>query len=344
MTDDAPNPGLDALSDALNTSFRVFRGLLWLLLASYLASGIFIVRQHEKAFVLHFGKIAGMGEERIKGPGLHWTWPRPFSEVVRVPVERIQTLTTSTFWVKPSGDLQEDDGSSSPRLNPERVGYLLTGDANIIHGRWSIRYTIFDPLAYAFHFSALDQILHDELDRTITRVLSRFAIDRALRTDLNALRETVETELTARGRQLGLGLRIQGVDLLAITPPQQVAPAFDAVVQAEQERSRKISEAHAYATRAMNEAHGQAARTRMEGETYKRTLLADLAADADAFKDMQIQYEKNPAVLLQTLTQETLRRVMARVEQKFVVQGKGGGQEIRLQLGPAGRRPPEGSN
>lgn len=340
MTDENSNPGLQALGDALNLSFRAFRWVVFALLASYLASGIFVVKQYEKAFVLHFGRVAGLGQERIREPGLHWSLPRPFSEIVRVPAERIQTLSTATFWHGGDAEFQEEDANgASPTLNPESDGYLITGDANILHGRWSVRYTVSDPQAYVFNFADINRLLQNELDRTVTRVAGQMSIDRALRTGIEALREGVETELAARCRELGLGLKIQGVDVLALIPPRQVAQAFDRVVQAEQERSRQISEARAYATRTMNEAQGEAARRRVEGETAKRSQLAEISADADAFRQVYDQYQKNPMVFLETLKQDRVRRALSNVDQKFVVHSRDGSREIRLQLGPEQKRP-----
>jgi membrane protease subunit HflK len=343
MTDESPNPGMQALSDALNASFRAFRFLILGLLAAYLASGIFIVRQHEKAFVLNFGKLSGLGAERIKDPGIHWTWPRPFSEIVKVPAERVQTLTTTSFWHRQNPEYQEEDVTASgPTLDPERDGYVLTGDANILHAQWTVRYTVASPEAYAFQFTDIDQFVRHELDHAVVQVSARFATDRALRTDIASLREGVERELSKRCAAIDLGIKIQGVDMTSTVPPQQVAAAFDSVVQAEQDRAGTISEARAYAARTQNEAAGEAAKRRVEGETYKRRLLADIQADADSFTRVYANYAKNPDVFMQTMLQDTLRRTLSHVEQKYIVHGSDGQQEIRLQLGPEQRKPAGG--
>lgn len=328
--------GMQALQEALGTSLRLLRWLILALFIAYLGSGVFVVRQHEKAFVLLLGKLTGTGEERVKEPGLHWTLPRPFSEIIRLPVERVQSLTSSTFWSSPPAGFQRDDDSMiAETLNPERDGYLLTGDANMLHARWTVRFTLSNPTHYLFNYEKADETLLRELDRAILHVTGRFPADRALRTDIGSLREAVETELTRRCAELDLGVRIQGVDLLGITPPLQVAGAFDDVIRAEQERDQQVSEARAYSARTVNEAQGEAARIRVEGETYSRRLLGEIKADADTFKQMLVKYRRSPDVFMNTLLQDTLRRALANVEQKYVVQGTANkAQEIRLQLGP----------
>lgn len=343
MNPSPEHPGLEALSEALDTSFRAFRVLLLVLAAAYLASGIFVVRQHERAFVLVFGKIHGLGAERVREPGLHWTWPRPFAEVVRTPAGRVQTLDTASFWRRTEPDLQEHDAAAAgPTLDPARDGYVLTGDANILHAKWAARFTLSDPEAHEFGFADAAGLFRAEMDRAIVRVTARFAADRALRTDIASVRDVVESELIRSCAERGLGVRVQGLDLTSVAPPAQVAAAFDRVVQAEQDRARAISEARAYAARTMNEGRGEAAKRVAEGETYKKRLLAEIGADADAFRKVFAQYTRNPAVFKQAMVQDVLRRALPNVEQKYVVHGsRDGRQEIRLQLGPE-RRPMEG--
>lgn len=326
-------PGALALADALRLSFRALRGLMSLLALAYLASGIFVVQQHERALVLRFGKIAGMGSDRIKEPGLHWTWPRPFSEIVRVSTERVLTMESRSFWYGRDSDFQDNAGPGAT-LRPDFDGYVVTGDANLLHCRWALRFTVADPLAYAFNFIDPDAALHGELDRAIMHVSARFAVDKALRTDLESYRDEVERVLRSRLDALRLGVRVQGVDVLAIAPPRQVASAFDAVTQSAQERAQRISDARAYAVRAVNEAQGDASRVRAEGESARQSRVSETSARADAFASLYPKWKANPEVTAQILLQDGILRALAQVDAKYVVHGRSEGQEIRLHLGP----------
>lgn len=337
MTEPLPNTAVDtggqALAEALRLSFRLLRGAMALILLGYLASGIFVVQQHERAVVLLFGKVAGLGADRIKDPGLHWTWPRPFSEIVKLPTERVQTLETRSFWYGRESDFQDNAGPG-PTLRPDTDGYLVTGDANLLHARWAVRHSIAKPLAYRFGFADIDTVLRDELDRAVVLVSSRFGVDRALRTDLEACREAVEAELRRRADQLDLGIRVQGVDILAVTPPRQVAESFDAVTQSAQERAQMISDARAYAVRTVNEAQGEGERVRSEGEAFRQARVTDVKAQADAFMRIYAKWKDSPDTVARTLLQDGVRRALAGVEQKYVVHARGDNQEIRLQLSP----------
>lgn len=319
--------GTAALVAALAVSFRVLRAVMILVLIAYLFSGVFVVGQHERAFVLIFGRIAGRGSERVKGPGLHWTWPPPIAEVVRVPTERVQTVETGAFWHR--------TGEPGPTLQPGLDGYALSGDANILHARWAVRYTVQDLETYCFRLQQPDALLRLELEHAVVKTTGRFPIDEALRTEIEALRDAVDMELRRRVAALELGVRIERVDILALAPPRQVAAAFAAVIEAEQDRSRQISAARAAAIRMRNEAEGEAARRIAEGQAYRRQIVAEVSARADYFRRVLAEYEKQPTIIARTLRQDTLRRALAGVEQKFILyRNEQGQQELRLLVGP----------
>lgn len=335
-----PDPGAEALSDALCLTFRLLRVILALVLVAYLASGVFIVPQHERAFVLRFGRPVGVGADRVKGPGLHWNWPRPFSEIVRVPTERVQSITSQRFWRERPAAFQ--DAPDEPAgLRPGSDGYALTGDANLLHHRWAVRFTVSDPFRYRFGHVAPEQTLLDELDRTVIRVSAQFPIDRALRTDIAGFREAVESALRARVDTLDLGIRVQGVDLLGIAPPVPVAPAFDMVTQSAQQRDQLVSDARAAAVRIQNEADAEADRIIAAGLADRQRRISAVAARADAFASLRDAWTRHPHMVERTLRQDALRDVLARDVRKILAPDRGAQQELRLNFGAPPRWIPE---
>jgi membrane protease subunit HflK len=235
--------------------------------------------------------------------------------------------------------LRDQEPRPEKTLDPRHDGYTLSGDANLLHSRWELRYTIADPEAYAFGFSRPEEILRKELDHAVAMTSARYTIDEALRTDIEAFRSDVDHEVRRRIEQLGLGARVQRVDLVTVRPPRQVAEAFDAVVQAEQESSRRNSDARAYASRTLNEARGDAARLVSEGKAYKKRLVNEARANAEYFEAVYEKYVRNPHITARTLLQDTLRRSLANVEEKYVIYRSGADdQEFRLQLSPKAKQ------
>src|SRR4030095_4340170 len=139
-----------ALADALHSRFFLFKVAMGILVLFFCFSGWRQVGSQETAIRLQFGKPVGQGARALLGPGLHFAWPYPIDEVVKIPVTQIQTVSSSVGWfgINPDGT----ESYEGPSLNPAVDSYTLTADGNIIHARATLRYRINDPIRYHFDF------------------------------------------------------------------------------------------------------------------------------------------------------------------------------------------------
>ena len=71
-----------ALSEALQSSFKVVRVLMVALGIAFLCSGITKVDSGHQALQLRFGKF----KSPILESGLHFAWPYPIDEIVQIPL------------------------------------------------------------------------------------------------------------------------------------------------------------------------------------------------------------------------------------------------------------------
>src|SRR4030042_2064651 len=76
-----------SLSEALGISFIILKVIMIVLIVAFLASGFETVGSEEQPLVLRFGKIRGVGEKRLLGPGPHWILPYPIDEILKIPVK-----------------------------------------------------------------------------------------------------------------------------------------------------------------------------------------------------------------------------------------------------------------
>jgi len=169
--DNLPPVELDAasrsLSEALRISFIILKIIMIVLVVLFLVSGFETVGSDEQALVLRFGKICGVGENRILKPKArpYWVFPYPLEEIVKIPVKKVVSLDIRSFWYYQSEEelLAESQGQTKPTrirtLDPITDGYCLTrsekqtdalsgsdgSDYNIIHSKWQLRYRIKDP-------------------------------------------------------------------------------------------------------------------------------------------------------------------------------------------------------
>jgi membrane protease subunit HflK len=119
-----------SLSDALKLSFVILKIIMAVLIIAFLASGFETVASDEQALVMRFGKIRGVGEQRLLGPGAHWILPYPIDEIIKIPVETKVNLAVDSFWYfqtdqeKLSG--QERPVNPGQALDPLLDGYCIT--------------------------------------------------------------------------------------------------------------------------------------------------------------------------------------------------------------------------
>jgi len=209
-----PGERLDAagksLSDALRISFTILKVIMIVLIVAFLASGFRTVGPDERALVLRFGRIRGIGDEAILGPGPHWVFPYPIDEMVKIPVEKNINLAVNTFWYKETRDDILGPGVK-PRnyradaLDPLQEGYCLTrsqaaaqsplgtgaqfaadsegSDYNIVHTKWQINYQIGDVGQFFRNVYVADvkpgQVYFDVMTASITPLL-RSVVDDAI--------------------------------------------------------------------------------------------------------------------------------------------------------------------
>jgi len=317
-----PGEKLDAasksLSEALRISFAVLKVIMVVLVIVFLASGFKTVGPDEKALVLRFGKIRGIGEERVLGPGLHWVFPYPVDEIVRIPVEKKVNLPINSFWYyqKPGEILPEGPKNRTriaPMLDPILDGYCITrsekqsrasagSDYNIVHSKWQLTYKIHKPELFFKNVYTHDvkpgesyaeviekditPLLESLLEDSIVTAMVNYTIDEAI-SSLAKIPDHVKKLLQQKLDKIESGVKVISVQLTRSTWPRQVDRAFWNSVRASQASQQVISIAGTYAEKTLNEAAGPLAEELLValedksiGEQEKETLWSQVAGQA----------------------------------------------------------------
>lgn len=351
---DAPVPapllpddtGSQALSDALRSSFFIIKFLMFGLVALFFCSGFFTVEPQQKAVILRFGKPVGDGAKALLGPGFHWSFPAPIDEVVKIPVGQIQSVSSSVGWYMTTPELEaaKSEPPPNPSLNPALDSYVLTGDANIIHARATLRYRISDPLQNYFDFANASNLVQNALNNALFFAAAQFTVDNALTRDVTGFRERVRARATQLIEQQQLGVTIEQSDVQVI-PPRQLKDKFNAVLEAGVKRDKALNEARSYENEVLSKARGEAASRTNAGETERTRLVEFVAAEARKFSDLLPEYRKDPELFFRLRQTETLARVMAGAQEKIFMAARPDGKprELRITIGrePEKRKLPE---
>jgi membrane protease subunit HflK len=288
------NAELDAagksLSEALRISFIVLKVIMIVLVVVFLASGFRTVEPDEQALVLRFGKICGVGENRILGPGLKWVFPYPIDQIIKIPVAKKLNLPINSFWYyqKPEDLLPDAKPYVPPTLNPIKDGYCITrsaeqtqtaagfigSDYHIVHCKWQLTYRIDDPerffkntytddtkpgQSYADVIEkSIKPLLEHTFEGAVVTAMVNYTIDEAISSQ-DRIPKHVKKLLQEKLDRMESGVEVVSVQLTDVTWPRQVDRAFLASIKASQDSQKAISEAKGYAENTLNEASGPVA-------------------------------------------------------------------------------------
>jgi len=331
----AEDLGSQALGDALRSGLRVLRFIMLLVLFVVLFSGVFTVEPNEVAAVLRFGKPVGVGPEQLLKPGLHWAFPYPIDEIVRIPVGQSHSVASSIgwYWTTPEQDAAGQEPPARGSLVPGVDGYTISADGNIIHARATLKYRIEDAARYAFRFTSASNLLQSVLNNALLDASAQFTAAAAIYRDKLGFKDSVLARLREGIEEHQLGITLAPFDVQVIAP-LDVRPAFEAVLAAEQERSRKINEARGYANEVTLKAGGEAEAVISVRRSASNRLVSAVSAEANYFTEQLPHYERNPALFSRRRLAETVELVMTNAQDKFLIPVRQDGEprNLRLQL------------
>jgi modulator of FtsH protease HflK len=349
-SDDA---GSQALAEAMRSSFAIVKFVMVVLVIVFLASGIFQVGPQEKAVILRFGKPVGEGQKALLGPGLHWSFPYPIDEVVKIPISEIQNVSSTTGWyfTTPEQELSGEEIPAGPSLNPAVDGYAITADRNIIHTRATIYYQVDDPIRAVFNFSAgtnsplglagVSNIVQNALNNALLYTAAHFGVDEILYSDVAGFQDAVQQRVIQLADQEQLGITIRQCNVDSI-PPRQLKDIFDQVTEARQNQSKLLYDAHAYENQVTNSADAQASAIINEAESARTRYVQFVQADAKEFSSLLPNYKINPALFEEQELVQTIGQALTNANFKAFLPTTANGEptELRLLL----NREPPGPN
>jgi membrane protease subunit HflK len=325
--------GSQALAEALRSSFAIVKLVMVALVVVFLCSGFFTVGPQERAIILHLGRPAGTGEGVLLGPGLHWSWPYPIDEYVKVSITGLQKVNSTVGWyaTTPEMELANAEPMAGPSLNPAIDGYAVSGDGNIIHTRANVTYRISDPVRYVFNFVNASNSMQSVMDNALLLTASRFRVDDILTRNVLEFREAVRRRAVELVEQRQLGVTIEQCSVQSI-PPRQIKAAFDDVLKAEVKRDQVLTEAHGYENQVSSKASADAQTRISLAQSDRARLINEVSSRSEQFKELLPKYDANPSLFVEQRLTEVLGRTLTNFTDKFfVTEGEpGNAKELRL--------------
>jgi membrane protease subunit HflK len=294
--------------------WQKLKPLRWLplviLLLILLAGTWFTVPTDSVGVVLRFGAFHSTAE-----PGLHFKLPLGIDELITVPVKRQLKLE---FGFHSPGATNPDQASGDRRIE-ELEKNMVTGDLNAALVEWVVQYRIGDARAYLFNVLEPGKTLHDLSEAAMREIVGDHTVDEVITIGRQEIEAVAMTRLRELSKLYELGVTIDQVQLMNVSPPQPVQASFNEVNKAEQERENLINLANGEYNKEVPRARGEAERKISEAEGYKQQRVNEAMGDAAAFEAVLAEYVKAPEATRTRLYFETMQEVLPQLAGTWIV-------------------------
>jgi membrane protease subunit HflK len=312
---DHPMPPPDsttALRRALHTVLVLLRSVMLVLVLFYFFSGVTIVGAGQVALVERLGRL----QERVYPPGLLWAWPRPIDRVILVPGRQVLELS----WEDWAPQTVATEGLiARAALHPARDGYSLTGDQNILQGRFSVRYRVQDARAYFRRAEHPEFALREIIGQSLTRTLAVSRVDDVLSDGRQAMSQTTLATAQEMLSRLDLGLELLALEIRELVPPVWVFSAFAEVIQSQVEAETEVENALNERARALPAAEAQAHRILAEAEATAQVRVLQAQSAADTFNRVRPVAQLQPGAFQARRYAEMWSRLAPRWQNALIV-------------------------
>lgn len=269
----------------------------------------YTVDADSEGVVQRFGRYQNTVE-----PGLHFKIPLGVDNVTIVPVRRQLKLE---FGFATAG--ASDGYQYSNSRDQDEARSMVTGDLNAAQVEWVVQYGVHDARAKLFNLRDPVGTMRDISESVMREVVGDRTVDEVLTYGRQEIENDAMTKLSAAVDKLGMGLRVQQVQLKNVHPPAPVQRSFDEVNRAQQEREQTINMANGEYNKVVPLARGEADQKISEAQGYAVKRVNEAEGDVARFKALLEQYQKAPDVTRQRLYLETMAEVIPALGSKIIL-------------------------
>ena len=293
-----------------------------------------------------FGKVV---ERKLLKPGIYFTLPRPFgnirtfscTELHRIVIGEVSDDGTDVsrarsraetsrvvLWTEEHGKADDNfivavapEGARSPEAEAASISF--------------VRMTI--PIRYRIRPDGVFAYAYDNVSvpRTLVFIGQQAAAEYLASSDMMVVMSTgrhqAEEAMKKRVQKLAdehnLGIEVVSLTILGAHPPAgEVAPAYQNVIGALEQKETSILNAQAYAAQTLPQSEAQAAQFVADAKAYSHSVRTVAAAESERFKTQERTYRVMPSMFRLRSYLEFLEQDCAAMR-KFVVSA-GLGSEV----------------
>jgi len=281
----------------------------WARPAALIALGLFVlygvftayytVAPDGKAVVKRLGRVVG-----VKDPGLHFKLPFGIETAEFVPTDRVLKQEFGFRTVVPG---QRTQYMKNDAMRHESL--MLTGDLNVIDVEWVVQYRIIDPVKYLFRVRDQTEAVRDVAEAVMRQVVGNQLGSEVLTIGRVTIAASVQETMQKILDSYESGLRVTGLELQDVTPPDPVKNAFNEVNEARQQKERLINLAEKERNQLLPKARGEAQQTVAEAEGYALEQVNQAKGETSRFTALLEEYRTAEEITRRRLLLETIDEV-----------------------------------
>lgn len=291
-------------------------------LIAWLSTCLAVVPTDSKGVRVRLGRFV----QPALGPGLHFSAPWPFERIASVATEPIRDISLG---------FDEDIGGAIlwNEKHFEGEKNLLVGSGEqLLTINVPIYYKIADPVAYLSRTADAKQALTSLAYRQLLAATVAHDSFQLMTTERSEISALLRKQLQAEVDRFGLGLQIVWIGLKDIHPPVAVAPAYQEVVSAEEEKEALIYFGKKYRSDLLPRAAEEAYRARSAADAFAIMRTRTAEGEASRFSAIESAHAENPSLFQTRQRLSTFEEVLARPNKIVVDRSIAARQQFYLDL------------
>ncbi|MBM9535960.1 FtsH protease activity modulator HflK [Desulfobulbus alkaliphilus] len=296
----------DGPPNFLGGASKILAVVVVIVLIQAAMSAFYTVKPGEVGVILRFGKFT-----KATTPGLHFKMPY-IDRLIKVDME---TIRKEEFGFRTRTTTM---GNNLDRRGLDNESLMLTGDQGVIEVAWIVQYKVENAQDFLFKVRDVPQALRDASETVTRRIVGNMDFDFIL-SNRDILALNARQELQDQMNRLECGIAIVALQLLDISPPDPVRPAFNEVNEADQDMKRLVNEAEEVYNRIIPAARGNARQIVEEARGYSFERVNRAMGETTRFVALVQEYERARDVTRQRLYLETMSEVLPTVEHVYIM-------------------------
>lgn len=282
--------------------------LLWAA-SLWMMTGVVQVYPNELGFRESFGIVE---KENVLSAGIHFKLPFPFGNIIRIPADDVQEIFVGTG----EPEDKETSNSKAKKSNDailwtvshyeKEKNFLVAAEkavsetevpVSFISSIFNVQYKISRKFLYDYYYLNRDirPMIQSISESVIIKFLAGKDMLKMLSLERKSNKELLAKILQKAYDEHNLGIEVLFVNILDVHPPvEKVAPSFQDVVGAMEEKEAEILKAKAYENQTLPMAEAEAAKLVLEAEIGSKNAVTLARSENERFSKQMLAYRQMP--------------------------------------------------